>query len=330
MKDGIPADARRNVQKHNEIALISQVAHMYYDLGMLQPEIAQRMFFSRSKVSRMLTQARELGIVEINVKHIVDRAPAMEKLFHEHFGVKEALIITCFEPENEHDTFTTLTDFAALHIAGVLRGPMTVGISNGKTVNAVVGKLNRRNPCTLDVVQLMGSASSTFMAEEARNMVDEVVSLFGGKGHFLNTPLYIDDKYARDVLVQDPVVSGVFDKMRECDVVITGIGEFVESQGHIPPWYGYLTERHIAELRQKGAVGSVCAQYFDRDGHIIDCEWNEKCIAMPLKDVRSAPLSIGIASGKSKVPAILGALRGGFINAIVTDTATASMILEQK
>lgn len=128
--------AERNAAEHRNYAVISQVAHMYYDLNMPQPEIAEKLFFSRSKVSRMLKQARKLGIVEINVRHIVDRTPSLEKKLTALFGLKEALVITCFEEQRGEDAFQALTDFAALHISGLLRGPRKVGITNGKTIKS--------------------------------------------------------------------------------------------------------------------------------------------------------------------------------------------------
>ncbi len=327
-EEKIPKLAQKSIAKHKEYALISQVAHMYYNLNMLQPEIAKKMFFSRSKVSRMLTQARELGIVEIKVRHIVDRAPTLEKKLHEVFGLKEALVITCFDSEFSPETFSSLTDYAAIQISSRLKGKVTLGISNGRTVNTVVEKLRKRNPCTLEVVQLMGSISSTYLAEEARNLVEQVIEVFNGKGYYLNTPLYVDDTYAKNVLLNDSSIAAVFEKMQECDLVVTGIGSLSSSGETAPKWYGYQTARHLSELREKGAVGSVCAQYYDINGNTVACEWNEKCLAMPLEEVRRNPMTVGIASGDEKVDAILGALRGGIVDLLMTDAITASKVLE--
>ena len=40
------------------------------------------------------------------------------------------------------------------------------------------------------------------------------------------------------------------------------------------------------------------------------------------------PVVIGVASGPGKVAPILGALRGGLVNTLVTDVATAEAILD--
>lgn len=48
--------------------MLATVANLYYNSEMTQNEIAARMYTSRSKISRMLKEARELGIVEISIK----------------------------------------------------------------------------------------------------------------------------------------------------------------------------------------------------------------------------------------------------------------------
>ena len=326
--DMLFADAERSAAKHKEYALLSQVAHMYYDLDMLQPEIAAKLFFSRSKVSRMLTQAKQLGIVEIKVRRIVDRVPSMEKKLRDTFGLKEAVVISSFESQSDAELIQTLTDFAALYVSGLLKGRCKVGISDGRTINEVVKKLRKVTPCNLEVVQLIGSTSNTFLAVESRHMVDEMLSIFSGKGYFLNTPIYIDDVYAKEVLLKDPTVREVFDHMRSCGLLLTRVGALNDPERGVRQWYGYQTREHMEELREKGAVGSVCAQYYDIDGKLVPSEWNDKCIAMPLEDVRKNEQTIGIAAGDEKARPILGALRGRLLNVLVTDAATATLVMQ--
>ena len=54
-------------------SILATVANLYYNSEMTQNEIADRMYTSRSKISRMLKEARELGIVEISIKEPWER-----------------------------------------------------------------------------------------------------------------------------------------------------------------------------------------------------------------------------------------------------------------
>ena len=317
-------------KKASEYALLSQVAHMYYDQHMLQPEIASRLYFSRSKVSRMLSRAIDVGIVEINVRRVFDRVSSLERQLCRVFGLADAVVISSFDDESDADAFESLSDFAALHISSLFEGDCTVGISNGRMVSAVVKKLHKVQPCSLEVIQLVGAVSNTFRADEARQSVEEMLESYSGRGYYLNAPLYLDDLDAKNVLLQNQSVQDVFTRMGGCDLLLTGIGGVITDFSTAPQWNGFLTEEHVRELVKNGAVGSICEQYFDLDGRLVPSRWNQNCIAIPFAAVRRCPMAIGIALGEEKVIPILGALRGGLLDCVVTNATTASRVLEEQ
>ena len=314
-----------------ELAQISQVAHMYYNLNMLQSEIADKLFFSRSKVSRMLDKARELGVVEIKIRRIFDRAASVEENLKASFGLKEAIVITTYD-ENQDELFDTITDFAAAYVSNCIKGDCTVGITRGKTIIGLVNKLVKLNECNVRVAQLMGAAGDPNTSAESRELVNKVSQIYSGTSYYLNVPLYVDDLYAKEILLKDPVLQKTFQVMQQCDIVLTGLGGFnaetVNSLEAANNWFEYLAEKHILELRNKGAVGSICAQFFDIDGKHIACEWNKKCIGMPFEHIKDSSLTIGIVSGPEKTMPLLGALRGRLLDVVVTDINTVLNVLE--
>ena len=50
-------------------------------------------------------------------------------------------------------------------------------------------------------------------------------------------------------------------------------------------------------------------------------------VGISLEQLRALDGVIGVAGGEEKVPAILGALRGGYLNVLITDEATAQAVL---
>ena len=75
-------------------SILAMVANLYYNSEMTQNEIADRMYTSRSKISRMLKEARELGIVEISIKEPWERDLNLEKEIQQTYGVKTSK--SCF------------------------------------------------------------------------------------------------------------------------------------------------------------------------------------------------------------------------------------------
>jgi DNA-binding transcriptional regulator LsrR (DeoR family) len=307
------------------LGLISQVAHMYYNLDMLQPEIARRLFFSRPKISRLLKKARELGVVEIKVRRYLDRVPSLEQRMRSLFGLREAVVLTSGNADPE-ETLEALTNYAALYVGDLVKDGCTIGITGGETVRRTVLKLPHATCRDIHAVQVIGASANQYIPGEARELVHHIAALYAGHGHYLNVPLYIDDLYAKEILLRDPTVRDVFNYMKDTDIVLTGIGSF-DTGGVMPTWFGYMAQRHREELARLGAAGSICAQYFDASGAILECEWNRKCVAIPMEDLKRARMRVAVAAGEHKTLSILGALRGRFADVLITDADTAGQVI---
>ncbi len=322
------ASLSKNRKALQEYAFLSQVADMYYNQNMMQADIAKQLYFSRSKVSRLLTRAREVGIVDIKVKHVRDRVSAIEEIFRSTFGLKDAVIITNFEGDTYDQTLDAVTDFASIYVSNLLKGKMRIGVASGNAADRTNRKIRPIHECQLDVVQLVGTVSNARQAIESREIINDLANAFHGTGHYLNTPIYMDNSFARMQLLQDPNVKRVIGLMNQCDLIVTGLGGIDVSRLKTAEIIReYQTEAQAKELQQKGAVGCVCMVYYDINGNYVPCEWNEKCICMPLEDVKRNPMTISVAVGDYKVLSILGALRGGIPDVLITDITTATKVL---
>ena len=81
-------------------------------------------------------------------------------------------------------------------------------------------------------------------------------------------------------------------------------------------------------MMRLNAIGELTGWAFDADGRIIDGGTNARLTSIP-PQVPAKALTIGAAVGSAKVPAIKAALKGRLINGLITDEATASVILKQ-
>ena len=324
------ATLSKNKKALQEYAFLSQVADMYYNQNMMQADIAKQLYFSRSKVSRLLTRAREVGIVDIKVKHVRDRVPVLEDVFRKTFGLKDAVIISSFEGDSYDQTLDAVTDFASIYVSNLLTGKKQIGVCSGNAADRTNRKIRPIHECQLDVVQLVGTVSNAQQAVEAREISDRLASIFHGNNYALNTPIYMDNEIARQELLNDPNVRRVIDKHKHCDIILTGLGGIDVSRLKTAEIIReYQTEKQAKELQEKGAVGCVCMMYYDINGNRVDCEWNDKCICMPLEDVKNNPMTIGVACGDYKTMSILGALRGHIPNVLITDINTATRVLKK-
>ena len=90
-------DSLSDNEKRN---MLASVANLYYNVEMTQNQIAERFFTSRSKISRMLKEARQLGIVEIKILEPWDRNVELEQEFMRRFALKDVRVISVKEANN--------------------------------------------------------------------------------------------------------------------------------------------------------------------------------------------------------------------------------------
>ena len=90
-----------------------------------------------------------------------------------------------------------------------------------------------------------------------------------------------------------------------------------------------MTPDERLALVENGAIGDMCLQFYDKDGNTEPFGfYNDRVAAMRLEEIRRIPSKIGIAGGERKVGAVIGAIRGGYINTLITDTECARRLIE--
>jgi hypothetical protein len=114
---------------------------------------------------------------------------------------------------------------------------------------------------------------------------------------------------------------------KELDLALVGIGS-LEPSPLLRQSGNALTEAEQDQLRGAGAVGDVCLRFFDANGTVLDTPLDRRVVSITPSDLRHVPRRIGVAGGTSKYRAIRAALRGGWVNVIVTDLDTARGLAE--
>ncbi|MFJ4621530.1 sugar-binding domain-containing protein [Streptomyces sp. NPDC088812] len=90
-----------------------------------------------------------------------------------------------------------------------------------------------------------------------------------------------------------------------------------------------MAEKELARLRGLGAVGDICQRFFDAAGVHVDAGLGERTVGISVDQLRTVPTRIEVAGGERKYTAVRGAVRGRWITALVTDTATARRLVDE-
>ena len=312
----------------SEMETIAEVARMYYEEDLPQNVIAKRMFFSKSKVSRMLQKAKELQVVEIHINYPLKQSTKLELLLKEKYDLKEAIVITDSNTdENKEFIIKRLGEQAARFIDQILQDGDSIGLSWGRTLHQMVQQLHPSMEKNIHVVQLTGgSAEGYHTGMSTANLVRKMAEKYNGTQTMLYAPLFVKSDIVREELMKEPIIKQAFKEINHLTYIVTGIAS-MRTKDLIGTWAGYLDDDTRTRLMQKGAAGYMCGHFFDGKGKPIIDPIEQNIIGIQLEQLQKSNGVIAIAGGINKALAIHAALLGGYIDYLITDSKIAEKIV---
>jgi deoxyribonucleoside regulator len=307
-------------------AFLAQIASLYYDKGATQQEISDLFECSRSAVSRFLSEARDLGIVEIIIQYPWKTSPELEQRLAECFSLVKARVLIN-NGKTYDEILQGLGSLAAAELENLIRADSVIGMSWGTALHELVGSVRPRRFQGVEVVQMIGATGSVQSATiDGPVLAQRLANRLGGTYWHLHAPLVVETEQVHKALLADKSIRETLKRAKAADIALVGIGSTQDELYSILR-AGYITKIEAAKIRSKGAVGDICGQHFDTHGQLLSIDINRRVIGIDLEDLKRIPAVIGIAGGSGKAKAILAALRGGYINYLITDEDAADWIL---
>jgi DNA-binding transcriptional regulator LsrR (DeoR family) len=311
----------------DRMSLLAKVATMYHEHGIKQPEIAERLHLSQSRVSRLLKEAQAAGVVRTIVVPPAGTYPELEEQVRQKYDLSD-VIVTDTPSDDDYSLLTSLGSAGAAYLETTLTGSDHVGISSwSATLLATVDAMLPRTVRTAEeIVQVIGGVGNSSVQVKATHLTDRLARVTGAKPVYLPAPGIVSTAAVRDALLADPNLVHLNQAWDDLTTVLAGIGSLtpsplLKSSGNA------ISEDETEQLRVKGAVGDVCLRFFDADGVLIESDLNQRVVGIESDRLRAVPRKIGIAGGTVKFEAIRGAARGKWIDVLITDRTTAERLL---
>ncbi len=310
----------------NRASLLADVAEMYYLEQKNQAEIAKAVGVTRSMISRMLTEARESGIVEIRVQRPLQSDHELESALKEKFGLKDIHVVITNHRDGEILT-RSLGTAGALMLKRYLAPQKILGLAWGTSIGATVDAFEVTEPMPVKVAQLLGATGARNLKYDGHDLVARITQKLGGEAYYLNAPFLCQNAELARSLQETKSIRETIDIGKKTDVALLGIGTTLPKYSS---FYlaGHVTRRELADLRKAGGIGDVCGLHFDINGQPACDDFCENLVSIRRTDLLSIPIRLGVAGGDGKGEAILGALRSKYINVLVTDSITARKVLD--
>jgi DNA-binding transcriptional regulator LsrR (DeoR family) len=305
-----------------QLVLTASVARRYYLDGRSKVEIAEEFALSRFKVARMLDDARSSGLVRIEIGHpgVVDvelSARLMEALGLTHCVVTDT-------PDDHPATLREHLGAAAAELLTEIVTPEDVlGLSWARSVSAMAGELRVLAP--VPVVQLTGALARPGADDSSIELVREVARVGGGPAYFFYAPMAVSDPVTARALRGQPEVARAFGLIGSVTKAVAGVGAWEPEQSTL---FDATSEAECAELRAAGVCAEVSGVLIDDGGEPVSAPLTERMIGITAEQMRAVPEVIGIVYGLAKARAVLAAVRGGYVDSLVTHSTLATALID--
>lgn len=316
--------------------LMIKVCDLYYNQDISQQQIAKMLGLSRPTISKLLSLAREQGIVQIKIVNLdTIEYWQLERELEEKYGLNEVRIVR--EGETEEESKDALGSMVARYLRRKIKEGNTVGVSMGSTLYHMVsqmenlekeesGFMNKAENVTF--VPLVGGVGQLRMELHSNSLAERLSRFYGGKFIPLHAPARVSSKSIRDELMKEESVLAAIRQTKHLDIAVVGIG--YPNENSAIKATGYFKENEIDSLIERKVAGELCMQFYDIFGDTSAYSEDNTVIGIDIHKLTKVPCSIGVAGGMEKLPAIKGAIKGRYINTLITDVQCANALASDK
>ena len=307
-----------NLERQKRLAY---VARRYYLEDRKQSDIAQELGVSRPLISRMLSEARELGIVEITIHEPGARTARLLERLGLASSIRGGVLV---EDGGDNDETNQALSQGAVELLGRL-GTRRLGVGWGYLIGQLVTWLEKHpqlGSAVTDICPLVGNASIPARNYQSNENVRLMAQQLGAAPHFLYLPALPESLEEKQLLCSTEVYRQIEQQWAQLDTALVNIGDYPSSPDFASlVRYGSLLQRHRA-------CGRMLIYYFNEAGAVIQSD-QDFAVQIPLDALGRCPNIIGVCSANTSAKALGGALKSGMFTHIVARQELVREWLEQ-
>jgi len=306
--------------------LMIKIAKLYYEGGLTQDAIAQRLRLSRPRVCRLMQDAIDNGIVKITIMQEPGSHAEIERQLETKFSLLEVMVSDVSEPASIESIAHDLGVVAADYFGRIVLDGDIIGFTWGATLASMVDNLVAEKKHKCIVMQLVGGLGEPEAESHATGLVSRAAMAIGGSMSLMPAPGVVTSEESAKLLRSDRSISQSLERVGTVNIAFVGIGNPTRDSLLMRDEF-IISWPEMEDLIHQGAIGDISLRYYDINGQLIDSNLNKRVIGITLDELRKINRVVGIAGGAEKFNAILGAIHGKLINTLITDTDTAINLL---
>ena len=303
--------------------------YYYYEKNCSNTDIAKMLGISRVTLNRLLAEAKEEGMVKIeiidtrNISHILE----LEDRIKSRYDMKYVKIVDT-DNTDQDALISKLALEGARYLERMMHSNIKIGLGWGRTLSALINDLTPNSGVSgIEVYTLMGGACNE--ANFQPNLLAQsLLNCYSGSSYIINAPFVCHSELLCAEIKKEPSIANILNISGELDLSLIGIGR-IPTREHLKKRYYNFPDDVIDEIIESGAIGDVCGNFIDRDGNLCQTSVSNRIVSVNMNQFRKSKNVMAVAGGNTKPLSIRGALRGGFVDILVTDYKTALAVMEE-
>ncbi len=300
---------------------LAMVAKSYYIDKIKQKEIANMFNTSPMVISRMIKEAEDRGIVNIDIRMPNKINLELSKRIKDKYGFKDCVVVENVPSENGADT---VAKFLAEYVMHLLPENGVLGVSWGYTIGQFAEYLKYQNREDSTVIELTGG----FYARNGEmktptGIIIKICQKIRAEHMILNAPYYVQSLEAKNELKADQNNKNLIKLACEANINIISASAF--SKESTTSKWGVITEEDFSELEKLNAIGDIAGVFIDENGDEINWSKHDLYMGVPISIIDKAENIICVAAGKLKSDVIrcTSGSRHNYFNILIIDEELA-------
>jgi DNA-binding transcriptional regulator LsrR (DeoR family) len=304
------------------LVLTATVARRYYLEGRTKVEIAAELGLSRFKVARLLEEARDRGIVRIELDSPGQLNLDLSVRLGDAYSLRHCIVVDA--PEDDEELLrTTLGHSAAELVSEIVEPGDVLGLAWARSLMPMRMSLRRLARC--DVVQLTGALGLPHDASPVE-LIQDVARRSTGRAYFYYAPMILPDAATAKALRTQSEVARALKRFPDITKAVVGVGAWEKGMSTVAD---ALSDRERREIYELGVRSELSGIQLDATGTPVTTGLTARLIGINAEQIYRVPEVIGVVYGAPKADAVHAAVRGGFVKSLVTHSTMARELLKR-
>ncbi|MEN0117121.1 MAG: sugar-binding transcriptional regulator [Agrobacterium cavarae] len=301
-----------------------RAAWLYYNQGMTQKDVAEKLGISRSTVIRLLDEAMKRSDVQIWINEGIEDFVSLSIDLEKAYGLDEAVIIPTGS-DKVGDIAKGVGLALGQFLSEIVPDNATIGVGWGRTMTASLSSFRppRRENCK--VVSLLGG----IVAVHQTNPLDytwRLASALGAECYMFLAPLLVDSIETKRALIEKCGLSTLYALAENLDLAIVSCGDIGPHSTSLSE--GFISKQTLDELVAAGCVCDTMFNFIDAEGRSVDHPINNHAMSIDLDTLKKAKHIVLASGGAHRATAIRATIKRIGCNTLITDEAAARALME--